>query len=112
MWNYLTSGLTSLGSGIASAGGGMWDYMTGGIPGKANASNPMWGSSLMGDITGLLTSEQGTNMLGTGVAGLNAYNQYQFNKEAADALDRQLGMQEEAFSRDKAAYEQRQDLQF
>jgi hypothetical protein len=112
MWNYLTTGLSTLGSGIANVGGGMWDYMTGAMPNQANATNPMWGNSLMGDLSGLFTSEQGTNMLGTGIAGLNAYNQYQFNKEAADALDRQLGMQEEAFGRDKESYEQRQNLQF
>ena len=92
--------------------GGVWGYLTGGQPAGNNASNPMWGQSLWGDATNLLTSEQGTNMLGTGVAGLNAYNQYQFNKEAADALERQLAMQEEAFARDKASYEQRQNLNF
>jgi hypothetical protein len=112
MWDYLTTGLSSLGSGLSNAGSGMWDYMSGGLGGTGTAIDPIWGQSLIGDIGNTLGSKQGLAGLNTGIQGLNAYNQYQFNKDARDIMGRQLDMQEGAYEQDRQAYEDRQNLNF
>jgi hypothetical protein len=112
MWNYLTTGLSSLGSGMADLGGGVWDYMSGGLGGSGSAVDPIWGQSLMGDVGNTLGSKQGLAGLNTGIHGLNAYNQYQFNNSAQDVMNQQLDMQKSAYEQDRQAYEDRQNLNF
>ena len=114
MWETLGNVGKDLGGALWGGISNVGDYAlgTGGGATAGLGNSPLWGQSLMGDLGALLGSEAGQNALGVGLQGYNIYQQGQFNKAAQDVMDRQLGMQEEAWQQNQQANQNRQNLNF
>jgi len=90
----------------------MWDYLLGGLSAAGTSIDPIWGGSLIGDISNVLGSKQGLQGLQTGMAGMNLYNQNKFNDQAMNIMNDQMNMQKTAYQQDMENQQKTQNLNF
>lgn len=122
MWEGFTNGLSNLGSNI----GNMFSNTK--VPNTAFANlpsmenlgvntvglgtTPVEAPNMFAGMGKYLTSKSGQGLLKTGMEGFNSLNQYKLGKNQMNIANRQMGMSEDAYARDKKSAEARQNLRF
>lgn len=119
MWEGFTTGLSNLGSSI----GNMFSGPQAVNPAVANLPNigidtsmlgttPVETPNMFGGMGNALMSKGGQGALKTGFEGFNTYNNYKMGKDQMKIANKQMGMQQDAYSTDKLNAENRQNLRF